>query len=101
MRRSPVEQTSEFVDLAFERTHGNPFFIEEVLLSLIEDGSIFWSDEVGCWQRKLISHIDIPTSVKAMIRKRLDRLDEESYAILSVASTSGKEFDFEVLKLVM
>lgn len=89
---------TEFVSLIYERTRGNPFFVQEVLRSLVEDGSVFLTS-TG-WHRIPISYIEIPTTIKAMVKRRLSRLDEESLAILGIASVVGKEFSFEVLRSV-
>jgi serine/threonine protein kinase/tetratricopeptide (TPR) repeat protein len=92
------QQTSEFHDLIFEKTGGNPFFIEEVLRSLVEQGIIF-KTERG-WKRKPIFDIEIPSSVSAVIKQRLGKPDEESLNVLRWASVIGKEFSFEVLQEV-
>ena len=64
------EQTvsSEFADLVYQRTAGNPFFVEEVLRSLVEDGIIFRTETK--WDRKPIQEIIVPQSVKSTLRSR-------------------------------
>ena len=49
IKRTFGEQTitSEFADLIYGRTGGNPFFVEEVLRSLVEDGTIFRTESDG------------------------------------------------------
>ena len=54
------QQTSEFRNLLYEKTGGNPFFIEEVLRSLVEQGMIFRTEKG--WTRKSISDIEIPST---------------------------------------
>ncbi len=93
------ESTPEFVDLVYERTGGNPFFVEEVFRSLVEEGTIFRTPS-GRWERKPIAEIEIPSSVRKVIRRRLDRLDEECQGALRIASVIGNEFGFEVLQKV-
>jgi tetratricopeptide (TPR) repeat protein len=91
----------EFLNLIYSRTGGNPFFVEEVLKSLVEDGTIF-RDSYGKWQRKKeISEISIPKSISTVIEHRLDRLGTETQKILSIASVLGEKFDFEILKKVI
>ena len=92
------EQTisSEFADLIYQRTGGNPFFVEEVLRSLVEDSTIFKTESK--WDRKPIQEIVLPESVKSVLKSRLTKLEPETLNVLSVASVIGSEFDFEVLR---
>ncbi len=94
------EQTvsTEFVDLIFQRTGGNPFFVEEVLRSLVEDGTIFRTEKG--WDRKPIQEIVLPLSVRSVLKSRLSRLEPEATSVLIMASVIGSEFEFEVLREV-
>ncbi len=85
----------EFTDLIHKTTGGNPFFIEEVLRSLVEDGTIFRTEKG--WDRKPIQEIVVPESVKSTVRSRLSKLEPETLGILVWAAVIGPEFDFEVL----
>jgi len=89
----------EFADLIYNRTGGNPFFVEEVLRSLVEDGTVFRTEKG--WDRKPIQEIVLPESVKSLLKSRLTKLQPETLNILTVASVIGSEFDFEVLREVM
>jgi len=90
--------SSEFADLIFQRTGGNPFFVEEVLRSLVEDGTIFRTESK--WDRKPIQEIVLPESVKSVLKSRLTKLGPETMSVLTMASVIGSEFDFEVLREV-
>jgi predicted ATPase len=94
------EQTasSEFADLIYQRTGGNPFFVEEVLRSLVEDGTVFRTEKG--WDRKPIQEIVLPESVKSVLKSRLAKLGSEIASVLTMASVIGSEFDFEVLREV-
>jgi class 3 adenylate cyclase/tetratricopeptide (TPR) repeat protein len=98
IKRTFGEQTVSpgFADLIYERTHGNPFFVEEVLRSLVEDGTIFRTERK--WDRKSIQEIVLPESVKSVLKSRLTKLQPETLNALTMASVIGSEFDFEVLR---
>ena len=98
IKRTFGEQTvsSEFADLMYQQTGGNPFFVEEVLRSLVEDGTIFRTETK--WDRKPIQEIILPESVKSVLKSRLTKLQTETLNALTVASVIGSEFDFEVLR---
>ncbi len=88
----------EFVKLVHSRTGGNPFFVEEVLRSLIEDKQAYRSS-VG-WTVREIGQVEIPSTVKALIKQRISRLDEETLQILSTAAVVGMDFQYEIMEKV-
>jgi tetratricopeptide (TPR) repeat protein len=92
-----TQVTEEFLDLLYRETEGNPFFVEEVLKSLVEEGVIGRED--GRWRRvKEIAEIDVPQSIKEVIGRRLERVSEACQRALSLAAVIGRRFRFEVLQ---
>ena len=89
------QASTEFTDLINRTTGGNPFFIEEILRSLVEDGTIFRTEKG--WDRKPIHEIAVPESVKSTLRSRLSKLEPDTQGMLVRAAVIGPEFDFEVL----
>ncbi len=84
------------VEIIYDKTEGNPFFIEEVVKGLIEDGLINTRDTQ--WPAKLdLANVTVPTTIKDVITRRVDRLDEESIKAIEIAATIGREFTFDVL----
>ncbi len=82
----------DFADALFRETEGNPFFVEEVVKSLIEQGQIYRED--GGWGRKDVRELTIPQSVKEAIGRRLDRMSEVATDTLRTAAALGKIFGF-------
>jgi tetratricopeptide (TPR) repeat protein len=91
--RDPV--SADFSDAVHRETEGNPFFVEEVLKALIEQGSV--RRESGRWRRDDVSSLAIPQSVKAAIGHRLDRVSPECAEVLRAAAVLGKTFEFREL----
>ena len=91
--------SDEFVQVLFRETEGNPFFIEEVVKSLVEQGQIY--RENHAWQRKQIADLAIPQSVKEAIGRRLNRLTENCVDALRTAAALGKIFPFVELRAVV
>lgn len=80
-----------------ERTGGNPFFIEEICHTLLEDGTL----EVDDGTLVLTGSIDalqLPDTVEAVIRTRLDRLEPDSREVIRLASVVGREFSRGILE---
>jgi eukaryotic-like serine/threonine-protein kinase len=88
------EQVSaEFSDAVHRETEGNPFFVEEVLKSLIEQGAV--GRKSGQWTSGEVADLVIPQSVKEAIGSRLDRVSPACNEILRAAAVVGKTFSFE------
>jgi tetratricopeptide (TPR) repeat protein len=73
-------------------TDGNPFFAEEVLKALIEQGSV--RRERGRWTHCEVGDLEVPQSLKAAIGRRLDRVSAQTNDVLRAAAILGKTFDF-------
>jgi tetratricopeptide (TPR) repeat protein len=85
----------EFCEIVYEKTRGNPFFVEEVIKSLKEEEIIF--REENRWKFKEVSKIEFPKTVKSVIKARISRLDEDCQNILTLASFVGNDFSFEAI----
>jgi len=85
----------EFCELVYEKTRGNPFFVEEVIKSLKEEEVIY--REENKWKIKEVSKIEFPETVKGVIKNRISRLDDECQNVLTLASFVGNDFAFEAL----
>jgi predicted ATPase len=83
-----------------ERTKGNPFFIEEVLQSLIESGHL--SGVRGAYRLTApVAALDVPASVQAVLASRIDRLGEQEKQVLQTASVIGRQFSEGLLRQVL
>lgn len=88
----------ELSEAIHRETEGNPFFVEEVVKSLIEQGEIY--RENGRWERKAIAELTIPQSIKDAIGRRLNRLSAGCVDVLHTAAALGKVFPFAELAAV-
>jgi len=86
----------EFCELVYERTGGNPFFVEEVMKSLMEQELIL--REGNRWKIRGVSRIEFPDTVKGVVKARIDRLDDECRNLLTMASFIGYDFTLEALR---
>jgi predicted ATPase/class 3 adenylate cyclase len=85
--------------LIFERTGGNPFFVEEVVRSLAESGSLDGTKGDYRLMRPLDA-LTIPPTVQAVLASRIDRLAEREKQVLQTAAVIGQEFPESVLRAV-
>jgi hypothetical protein len=74
-----------------EKAEGNPFFIEEVVRGLIDEGIIEHRD--GRFRATdRIATVTIPGTIHDVIMARVDRLDESTRQVLQIASVIGRSF---------
>ena len=72
-------------------TEGNPFFVEEVYLHLVESGVLL--DERGRVRPELeVDEVSVPESIRLVLGQRLDRLAESTREVLVAAAVSGRVF---------
>jgi predicted ATPase len=81
------------------KTEGNPYFVEEVVRSLIEQGVVYRTDDGLRWRASTnVQEIAIPDTLQALLMARMDRLDRETRATLQLASVIGRSFYHRVLR---
>ncbi len=92
-----VEDLPESVRaLILEKAEGNPFFVEEVIRSLLDAQLVVRRD--GHWRATSeIEKIAVPDTLSGVITARLDRLDDDSKRVAQSASVIGREFQFDML----
>lgn len=78
------------------RSGGNPFFIEEVIRSLIDNQFIVIEKGHTLINDNIVSAV-IPNSINEVIMSRIDRLDNPTKQLLKVASVIGQSFFSRIL----
>ncbi|MCG2825728.1 MAG: tetratricopeptide repeat protein, partial [Thermoplasmatales archaeon] len=89
----------EFISKISTETEGNPFFIEELLKTLVEEGIVYKKEKK--WYAKDVAEIETPKTIKDVVFRRINHLDEECKEVLKYAAVIGKDFDFNVLQKTM
>ncbi|HLO13621.1 MAG TPA: AAA family ATPase, partial [Anaerolineales bacterium] len=84
---------ASFVDAVTALTDGNPFFVEEILKDLREEGRI---DEL--LRHKSLDELHVPHSIQRTVQGRVEQLSETTRRILICASVIGQRFDFGLLQ---
>ena len=82
-----------------QRSGGNPFFIEEVVRSLFEQGAIV-RREGGFEVTEKAHAITIPPTITDVLMARIDRLEEGTRHLVKVASVIGRSFFLRILSEV-
>ena len=89
----PQKLSEEILD----KSGGNPFFLEEVLRSLIERG-VLARKERGWEVSALVETLRVPDTLQGVLLSRLDRLPEESKRVIQKAAVIGRVFFYRILE---
>ena len=92
-----VLQKAEYIPDGFRKTiaehaEGNPFYVEELIRMLVEDGVILKEERAWRIQKDQLVHLKIPPTLTGIIQARLESLPKDELAILQQASVVGKVF---------
>jgi predicted ATPase/class 3 adenylate cyclase len=83
--------------MILDKSEGNPFFMEEVIRSLI-DRDLVYREEERWKARDEVSSIDVPDTIQSVILARVDRLQAEAKYVLQCASVIGRLFKYRLLE---
>lgn len=85
--------------LIMDRSEGNPFYLEEIIRNLIDQGVLV--HEGATWRAtKEIAQVSIPDSLHGVLQARIDRLGEDVRSTLQLASVIGKSFLYRILESI-
>ena len=90
------------------RAEGNPFYVEEIIRSLINSGVIVREAEAEspatptgrCHATREAAEIVLPDTLQGVLVARIDRLQEESKRVLQMASVIGRVFLYRILAAI-
>src|SRR6185295_7071055 len=82
-----------------DKSEGNPFFLEEVLRSLIERGGLRFEGDK--WVvTSLTGALEVPDTLQGVLLSRLDKLSAELRQLTQKAAVIGRIFYYRVLERV-
>jgi predicted ATPase len=84
---SPAEQTAPLVPRLLATAEGNPFFLEELARTVVEQGA-----------ESAVS--SVPETIQAVLLARLDRLPATAKSLLQAAAVIGKEVAVPLLQSI-
>jgi tetratricopeptide (TPR) repeat protein len=84
-----------------DRAGGNPFFLEEIIRTLIDTGAVERDVRGSRWRAtKTIETLQLPDTVQGVVIARVDRLAEDVKEVLRTASVVGRSFLYRLLREV-
>jgi class 3 adenylate cyclase/predicted ATPase len=87
--------------LILEKTDGTPFFMEEIVQELIEQGVLVRDARGGWVVSQLTAALQLPTTVQGVLAARIDRLAAPEKEFLQTLAVLGKEFSWGLVHQVV
>jgi class 3 adenylate cyclase/tetratricopeptide (TPR) repeat protein len=84
--------------LIIERTEGNPFFMEETVQVLLDEGALVRNGAVKL--TRPLGELRIPPTVQAILAARIDRLPPDGKELLQKLAVIGTDLPLELVKVV-
>ncbi len=89
----PETLPPETCDLILRRAVGNPYYILELIRSLIDNGVLIGGRDRGEWRlTRKVTTLDMPDSLHRLLLARMDRLSSQQKSVLQVSSVIGSVF---------
>lgn len=96
-------QIDPFVDLLYNKTGGNPFFLTQLLETLHKEKLLTFDFEEGVWQWDIqqIHAIGITDyNVVQLVARNIQTLSPETVQVLKLAACIGNQFNLDILAIV-
>jgi class 3 adenylate cyclase/tetratricopeptide (TPR) repeat protein len=82
--------------IIIERTEGTPFFIEETVQVLLDEGSLVRNGTLKL--TRPLAELKIPPTVQAILASRIDRLAPDAKDLLQTLAVIGREFTLSLVR---
>jgi ABC-type oligopeptide transport system substrate-binding subunit/class 3 adenylate cyclase len=93
-----LELAPEMERRILEPAEGNPFFLEEIVRSLVDAGALVHEDDGWRFDHEI--EVEVPPTVEKVIVARIDRLDPGARDALLAAAVLGRSFGLSHLEAV-
>jgi class 3 adenylate cyclase/tetratricopeptide (TPR) repeat protein len=84
--------------LIIEKTQGNPFFIEEIVRALVEQGVLVRNGAARL--TKPLTEIHVPPTVHGILASRIDALPASEKDLLQTLAVIGKDFSLNLVRQI-
>ena len=81
---------ADLIRMVSDKAEGNPLFIEEITISLLERGQLSRRDGEVIWTGQ--APVEVPATIQDIIQARIDRLEEPVKRTVQAAAVIGRKF---------
>jgi predicted ATPase len=87
--------------MILDKTEGTPFFMEEIVQELVEQGVLRHEATIGWVTTRSATALQLPTTVQGVLAARIDRLALDEKALLQQLAVMGREFPLGLIRQVI
>jgi serine/threonine protein kinase/Tfp pilus assembly protein PilF len=96
-----TENTDEITNYIFEKTEGNPFFIEQILINIIDKKLLKRKGNMLNYNISEIEQISISKNFNTVMEKEFDKLSGKEKSILKITSIFGESIPINWLERIL
>ena len=97
----PETLPTEMRTLVVSRSEGNPYYIAELIRSLVERGALVQEVETGQWRAtQAVTSLELPDTLQSLLLARIDHLSPDERHVLQVAAVVGPVFWSSLLEVL-
>ncbi|WP_375491533.1 AAA family ATPase [uncultured Nostoc sp.] len=100
--KSSLEDSKELAKLIFNKTAGNPFFINQLIKFIHQENLLLFNFVTGQWQWDIqrIQMLGITDNVVELMIGKIQKLQDSTQNILKIAACIGNRFNLNILSCV-
>ncbi|MCT7981981.1 AAA family ATPase [Laspinema sp. A4] len=100
--QSDPDPVQPLAELVLEKTNGNPFFVNQLLQSLYDEGKLEFNKQIRAWQWQIedIKSAQISANVVDLMVKKIYNLDPTGQELIQLAACIGSRFNLTLLSWV-
>ena len=99
---SPRSRVYGLVELAFNKTQGNPFFLTQLLKTLYSENLLVYDVGTGTWEwdiREIQAVGIVDYNIIELVARNIQKLPETTQKVLKLAACIGNRFNLEMLAI--
>lgn len=98
----PQERCKELTKVVYEKTQGNPFFINQLLTLLYEEKLLYVDQDLGIWtwNSEKIRSFEVSGNVIDLLISKLQKCSSEMQEILEAGACIGSSFDARLISTI-
>ncbi len=85
-----------FKRMVTERAQGNPFFVEEIVQALFDQGVLAHNGNIAVLRP--LAQVNLPATVQGMLAARIDRLAPDEKELLQTLAAVGRDFRLRLIQ---
>jgi tetratricopeptide (TPR) repeat protein len=93
------EELAPLKRLIIEKTEGTPFFIEETVQALLDEGALVRNGATKL--ARPLAELKIPLTVQAVLAARIDRLSKDAKDLLQTLAVVGRELQLSLIRMLV